>query len=180
MTHSPGAPIASIEEFFAHALAIELEASERYAEFEAWFRERGEPVLAGLCHSLARLEHEHFAQLSRRSRGMPLPAIAAGKYCWLESEAPEAPAREVFYRVANARQLLEVALGAECAALAFFEKVTRTSPHAEVRALAREMAAEEAQHVRWVRNALEYHPGGRPDWDRLLGNGVGPGAFTTD
>jgi hypothetical protein len=31
-----------------------------------------------------------------------------------------------------------------------------------------------------VRNALEYHPVGRPDWDRLLGNGVGPGAFTTD
>ena len=48
--------IKGVEEFYAHAIAIEREAMERYAEFEAWFRDRGEEVLAGLCANLARME----------------------------------------------------------------------------------------------------------------------------
>ena len=31
--------IATVEEFYAHALAIEREAAQRYAEFEAHFAE---------------------------------------------------------------------------------------------------------------------------------------------
>ena len=45
--------IASVEEFYAHALAIEREAMERYDEFGAWFAARDEDVLAGLCWNLA-------------------------------------------------------------------------------------------------------------------------------
>jgi rubrerythrin len=158
--------ITSVAEFYAHALAIEREASERYAEFQRHFAERGEEVLAGLCGNLARLEHEHFTQLVRASGHMPLPAIAEGEYQWLDSGSPEAPAREVLFRIANPRQLLEVALQAEYGALAFFEQVVRTTRDPEVRALAREMAAEEAQHVRWVQNALEYHAPAGCDPDR--------------
>ena len=182
MTPRPAAArsIGSVAEFYAHALAIEREAAERYAEFAAWFAERGEDVLAGLARQLAQHEHEHFSLLSKRCRGLALPAIAADAYRWLDAHSPEAPAREAFYRIAGARQLLEVALAAECNALAFFGRVERTTPSAEVRSLAREMAAEEARHVRWVRNALDYHPASRPDWDALLRAGVMPGAFNPD
>ncbi|MGZ5062286.1 MAG: hypothetical protein ACXWAU_10460 [Usitatibacter sp.] len=58
--------------------------------------------------------------------------------------------------MANRRQLLEIALRSECNALGFFEWVSHTTPDATVRALARDMAAEEMEHVTWVRNALEY------------------------
>ena len=151
-------PIRTVEEFYAHALAIELEAAERYSEFEAYFRDRDEVVLAGLCANIGRMEGEHFRELVAASRHLRLPAIDPGAYCWLEAGSPEAPAREFFYRIATPRHLLEVALQAETNALAFFHSVALTSDSVEVCALARQMAEEEKEHVVWVRNALEYHP----------------------
>ena len=170
-------PIQTLEEFYAHALAMEHEAAGRYAEFEDWFRDRGEEALAGLCRNLAQAENEHFKQLERGARGLELPAIPAGELRWLDAGSPESPARELFYRVAEPRHLLQVALAAECRAAAFFEWVVRTSSSPEVREHAREIAEEEASHVRWMRDALEYHPSWRTDWEGLLGPGARPGGF---
>ena len=153
-----GYRIRTIEEFYAHALAIEHEAAERYTEFEGWFRDRGEDVLAGLCGNMARMEGAHFRELVEASRHLRLPAIGSAEYGWLEAGSPEAPAREFFYRVALPRHLLQIALQAEMNAAAFFERVGLTSDNPEVCALARQMAAEEREHVVWVRNALEYQP----------------------
>jgi rubrerythrin len=149
--------IRTVEEFYAHALAIELEAAERYAEFEKYFRGRGEVVLAGLCANIGRMEGEHFRELVAASRHLTLPAIEPNAYQWLEAGSPEAPARELFYRVASPRDLLEIALQAEVNALAFFHNVALTGDNPEVCKLARQMAEEEKQHVVWVRNAREYH-----------------------
>jgi rubrerythrin len=161
-------PIDSIERFYAHAIAIEREAAERYTEFSTYYADRGDEVLAGLCRNLAQLEGEHLQHLLVASRHLQLPSIAAHEYQWLESGSPEAPAREFFYRVANARQLLEVALHAEMCAFDFFEWAARTTSDAQVRALAREMAGEERQHIGWVRHALEYRHASR-DGDRSAG-----------
>lgn len=150
--------IRTVEEFYAHALAIEHEAAERYAEFEAYYRGRGEEVLAGLCANIGRLEGEHFRELVAASRHLQLPAIDPGAYKWLEAISPEAPARELFYRVAGPAHLLEVALQGELNAFAFFQHVALTSDNPEVCTLARQMAEEEKEHVVWVRNALEYQP----------------------
>ena len=170
--------IQGVEQFYAHALAIEREAAERYAEFETWFHDRGEEVLAGLCRTLAEMEGAHFLHLARACQGLDIPTVAPADYLWIEAESPEAAAREAFYRVATPRQLLEIALGAECNALAFFEWVVSTTGSEPVRALAREMAAEEMQHVRWVQQALEYGPSSHLDWEKLLARGIRPGALT--
>jgi rubrerythrin len=154
-------PIDSVERFYAHAIAIEREAAERYGEFATYYADRGEDVLAGLCRNLAQLEGEHLEQLLVASRHLQLPAIATHEFQWLESGSPEAPAREFFYRVASPRQLLEVALHAEMCALDFFEWAARTTKDPNVRLLAREMAGEEIEHVRWVRHALEYRGASR-------------------
>jgi rubrerythrin len=148
--------IESIEEFYAHALAIEREASERYHEFEAYFKDRGEEVLAGLCANLERMEREHFIHLARASEGMRLPVISAGCYCWIDEGPPESPAREFFYRIVTPRQLLEVALDGEIAAQRFFSWVAATTQDATVKALASAMADEEDQHIRWVQQAMHY------------------------
>ena len=157
-----------VEEFYAHALAIEREAMERYAEFEAWFRDRGEDVLAGLCANFSRMEAGHLRELEARTRGMRLPAIGAGEHQWLEAGPPEAPAREFFYRVAEPRHLLEIALQAEMNALSYFEWVAGESVDPRLRALAAELAAEERDHVKWAAQALEYHPSLRIDWEAAL------------
>ena len=151
-------PISTVEDFYAHALAIEREAAQRYTEFEAWFRDRGEVVLAGLCGNMARMEGEHFRELVESSRHLTLPAIDAGRHAWLDAGSPEAPARELFHRVAHPRHLLQIALQAEINAAAFFEHIGLTHDSREVCELARHMAAEEREHALWVRNALEYQP----------------------
>jgi rubrerythrin len=170
--------IRSVEEFYAHALAIEREAAERYREFRDWFGERGEEILAGLCGSIAEVEQEHYLALAAGSQGLALPILEPGEHLWLEAGSPEAPARELFYRVAEPRHLLEIAFQGEKNALAFFMWVERTTEDPRVRAAAREMAQEEEAHVRWVGNALEYHLAtSATDWDQLMAAGHGPGAF---
>ncbi|QJR14234.1 ferritin-like domain-containing protein [Usitatibacter palustris] len=160
--------IATIEEFYAHALAIEREAAERYTEFEAYFANRGEEILAALCRNLATMEARHLAALIEVSRELTLPVIARDGYCWLGPGSPEAAARELFYRATSERHLLEIALNAELNAQRFFEWAAATSPSAEVREQATEMAAEEAQHVGWVSSALEYLPRRAIDWQSIF------------
>ena len=150
--------IRTVEEFYAHAIAIEREASERYTEFASWYDARGEDVLAGLCRNLAHMEHAHFLELARASSHLLLPDMPADSYSWLGAESPEMGSHEDFMRAANPAELLGIALHAECSAVEFFEWVARTTPDEGVRILARGMAAEERQHVEWVRNALDYRP----------------------
>ena len=148
-------PILNVGEFYAHALAIEHEAVRRYREFEAYFAGRGDDVLAGLCRNLADMEGEHLRALTRATESMRLPSIDASRHDWLAPGSSSA-AHEAFYRVVEARQLLEIALRSECDAMGFFEWVAHTTADPGVRALATEMAGEEMDHVKWVRNAIEY------------------------
>ena len=150
-------PIATLEEFYAHALAIEHEAAHRYAEFAEHFGDRGEEMLAGLCRNLAALELEHYQQLASGCTHLTLPAIDDRAYHWLDRGSPEAPARDLVFRIATPRQLLEVALAAEWRAHEFFAWIARSAPQAPVREIAAIMAAEETEHVKWVRDALDYH-----------------------
>lgn len=170
-------PLDSLEQFYAHALAIEQEAAERYDEFAAWFEDRGEELLAGLAQSLAGHEREHYNRLRAECDGLELPPIEARRYHWLEDGDFEAPAREMLYRVATARQLLAIALDAERNARRFFAWVARSAREPQVRMLAANMAHEEAEHVRWVLQAMERH-GPVLEWDALIEDGVGPGVLT--
>src|SRR5688572_4319103 len=147
-------PIATPEEFYAHALAIEREAAERYAEFAEWFEKRSSS-LAELCRRLAALEREHFKELAQACERLELPEIATGDYRWLEPDSAEATPRELFHGLTNTRQLLEIALAAEKRAHAFFVWTARTAPNRGVRELASVMAAEENEHIAWVSEALE-------------------------
>lgn len=166
-------PIDSLSVFLAHALAIEHEAAERYGEFAASFAERGEPALAGICNELARAEREHYARLLRAAEGVELASLRAGEYCWIEAGVPEAPSRDVFYRIATPGQLLEVALEAEKRARRFFAWVARTTRDRTVRLMAREIATEEAQHVAWIEQAIAYRDPARVAEPPLAG-GVAP------
>jgi len=87
-----------------------------------------------------------------------VPEIASGRYKWLDAGAPETAARELIFRLMTPRQALAIALDAERRAQAFFEHVYWTSSDPALRALAREMAAEEREHVAFVARLLEQTP----------------------
>jgi rubrerythrin len=168
-------PIRSIEEFLAHALAIESEAGARYREFEAHFADRGDDILAGLCNNLGHFEQQHHEELLGRAKGLTLPVIEAHAYRWLDGRAPETLPHQAVFQLATPRQLLEIALLAEHRARTFFEWVAQSSADPEVARMAAGMAREEDEHVGWVSRALEYLPSAEVDWGPILAKGVGPG-----
>jgi len=142
--------IESPAELYAHAIAFEREAAERYGEFAERMHDEGREALAEVFAMLATAEAEHLETLLARTDGIALPAIDAERYKWLDAGAPETPARELIFRLMTPRHALAIALHAEQRAQAFFEHVFWTASDPALRVLAREMAEEERDHVSLV------------------------------
>lgn len=145
-------------ELYAHAIAMEREAAARYAEFAQRMADEGRDELAGLFSQLQRAETEHLLALERRTDGIALPLLDRDRYRWLYTGAPETPARELVFRLMTPRQALAIALHAEQRAHAFFEHVYWVAQDPALRALAREMMAEEREHAALLARALEATP----------------------
>jgi len=165
-----GLAIRTPAELYAHAIAIEREAAETYAEFAQRMDDFGNEDVAKLFRTLAVFEAEHLDTLEARTTGVAVPKIAPGAYAWLDAGAPETAARELVFRLLTPRQALAIALEAERRAHQFFTDVRATADDPGLRALAQEMAAEELGHIAMVERALERTPDGRVDWARLFGD----------
>ena len=148
---------------YAHAIAIEREAVERYSEFAERMDDLGNEAAAEIFATLARVEVEHLGELVARTAGAKLPKLAPHEYAWLDNAAPETAARELVFRLMTPRNALVIALQAERRALAFFEHAAWTTSDPGVRALAREMAAEEREHVALLARMLGDTPEGALD-----------------
>jgi rubrerythrin len=150
--------IETPNELYAHAIAIEREAAERYSEFAERMDDLGNEAAAGVFATLAHYEAEHLEALLNRTEGVPIPQPQQGRYSWLDDGPPETAARELVFRMLTPRQALLIALSAERRAQAFFERVLTTAQDPALRALAREMAADETEHVAIIERLLERTP----------------------
>jgi rubrerythrin len=157
-------PIRSAPELYAHAIAIEQEAAERYAELSQRMEDLGNEAVAAVFGTLARFETEHLLALEHSPAGVALPELHTDEYRWLDSGAPESPARELVFRLMTPRHALAIALAAEKRALAFFEGVLTSVQDPALRSLARAMAADELEHVRLLEQLLERTPNPEIDW----------------
>jgi rubrerythrin len=147
--------IRTVEELYAHALALEYEAAERYREFAGWMADFGNDSVAKLFNELASHEGAHALRLAKQTEGMKLPRISSGEYAWLELGAPETVARGLVSRLLTPEDALRIALAAEERAKLFFDNVLNTAEDAALIELAAEMGREEQEHVAWVKQALE-------------------------
>ena len=155
--------IETAAELYVHATAIEEEAAERYAELAERMADLGNDEVASLFRVLAGFEAAHLAALKLRTQGVDLPALRCD-YAWLDAGPPEAVAREFFFRLVTPRYALQIALHAEQRARAFFEHVYRSAQDPALRALAREMMADEIEHIAMVEAALARTPDSVIDW----------------
>jgi rubrerythrin len=160
-------PIRSAPELYAHAIAVEREAAERYGEFAERMSDMGAEAVASVFASLARMETEHLAALERRTDGLALPALDTAGYRWLEAGAPENAAHELVLQFMTPKSALTIALGAERRAQAFFEFVLMTADDPALRSLAREMAADETEHIVLIERLLARTPSEVVDWASL-------------
>jgi rubrerythrin len=150
--------IRTAPELYAHAIAIEREAAERYTELALRMHDEGREDLARVFDMLALLEGGHRDAMLARTVGVLLPAIPRGQYRWLGDVAPETAAHDLVMRLLTPRGALAIALLAEQRAQAFFEGVFATCHDPALRALAREMAAEEQEHVALIEGILARTP----------------------
>lgn len=145
----PGAEKWSVAEFFAQALAIEIEASERYDLLADQMEVHNNREIAEIFRKMARIEAHHRDEIERRAAG----ALVGGKpatFSWIGPSGPEAIDFEDAHYLMTPQQALRLARINEERAAAYFATIAASAQDAEVRAFAREMAEDERQHVVWV------------------------------
>lgn len=153
-------------DFMAQAYAMEIDASERYAEFADQMEVHNNLEVAELFRKLSGIEGLHAKRILKEMGWpqMPEPVYALQ---WASAEPPEtAPVTELHYLM-QPYHALEIALRNERRAEKFLGGIarSRTAP-AEVAKLAAQMAAEEREHIRLIRDWMTRVPKPDPDWSR--------------
>jgi rubrerythrin len=157
------APIDDVGEFLGHALELEHESTAHYEQLADSMEVHHNREVAALFRRLAQLSDEHATSIGERARGVVLPRIAPWEFKWNcpgAAEGGDCLHGDVSYQM-SAVQALELALHNETRGHAFYAHTASDSSDAEVRGLAAEMSAEEAEHLILLKDLLaqERHRG---------------------
>jgi rubrerythrin len=151
----------SLEALMAQALAMELDAALRYGEFADAMEVHNNRDVAELFREMARHEAEH-AQRVMDEMGWHTPDDAP--HARPEAVADELPGSlpvDELHYLMTPWHALQLALVAEQQAERFFAELVRQASSPDVQRAARELQAEEAEHVRLVQQWLAKVP--KPD-----------------
>ncbi len=157
--------IDTLEEFFAHAYALELEAAERYEELAHSMEVHNNLEVAEVFHKLADSGQKHAKQVLQRAGGRELPEIAPWDFKWDRSEAPETAAADGVHYLMTPYHALDLARASEVHARDFYATVAECTDDPKVRELAGEFAEEEAGHVDLVNAWIAKYPEPQEGWD---------------
>ncbi len=157
--------IGSVAEFYAQALAIETEASERYALFAEQMEVHNNLEAAQIFRRMSEIESQHREAIRLRAGDMLVRGEPA-RFSWIGPEGPETAGFEKVHYLMSAHQALQIAKINEERAAAWFEAIAAAAAVAEVKAVAAEMASEEREHIVWVEEWLKKFPPPEEGWDR--------------
>lgn len=149
----------AMDEFLAHAVALETEAVERYEELADNMMVHNNEDVGELFAKLADLSRQHATSILALAADRELPALKPWEFAWEGDEAPETGRAEDSHYLMNRTQALRLALDNERRGRDFYAGVAQKWPDPAVRVLAAEFAAEEGEHVaaleRWLETAPE-------------------------
>lgn len=166
MTNIPELPmIGSVAEFYAQALAIETEASERYALLAEQMEVHNNPEAAQIFRRMSEIESQH-REVIRRRAGDLLVGGQPARFSWINPEGPETAELEKVHYLMSPHQALQIAKINEERAAAWFEAIAAAASSPEIKALAAEMAREEREHTAWVDEWLKKFPPPEQGWDK--------------
>jgi rubrerythrin len=153
----------TLAELLAIALAIEIEAAERYGELADVMETHNNAEVAALFRRMQQIERKHVdairAEMGGKSAPAPLTtAVLAGP------EAPETAAYDDVHYLMQPYHALEIALAGEERAERFFTNLARVATVASVRDAAQLLAIEEREHVKLVRQWMSKVPAPDNDW----------------
>jgi rubrerythrin len=136
-----------VERFLAHAIQLEREAARRYEDLTAAMQTDGNRELQQFFTRMARFSRMHLAEAMKRGAFRDVPQLQAHEYEWPDGLSPETADWAGVDAQMDGRAALVVALDSERRGHAYYASVALTSSDPEVRLLASEFAAEEADHV---------------------------------
>lgn len=147
-----------VERFLAHAVQLEREAARRYEELAAAMLTDGNRALKAFFAEMAGYSRKHLAEAMARGGFRKLPALAPHEYEWPDGISPEMVDWIGVDALMDGRSALELALTSERRGHAYYAAVAVLSTDPEVRVLAGEFAAEEAEHVAQLEKLLATTP----------------------
>jgi rubrerythrin len=148
----------------ARAYAMELEATERYAQFAEQLDTHNNREVAQMFRKLAAVEALHARRILEEMGWPSMPALPPA-FAWDSAEAPETAPFDVMHYLMQPYHALEIALRCELQAQQYFEGIAAGAAPPAVRKAALEMADEEREHVRLIRDWLKRVPEPVPGWD---------------
>jgi rubrerythrin len=165
MTDSPQPPkLNSVAEFFAQALAIEVEATERYNLLADQMEVHNNTEIAAIFRKMAAIEAEHRNEIARRA-GDALVAGRPASFSWTDPDGPEVADFEDVHYLMTPHRALMLARFNEERAVRYFEAIAAAAIDPQIAAFAAEMAADERNHVDWVDQWLQQVAPDEPGWD---------------
>ena len=150
--------------FMSRAYTIELEATERYAQFAEQLETHNNREVAALFRKLSEIEALHAKRILSEMHWPTLPAPAPA-YAWEGSEAPETAPFDSLHYLMQPWHALEIALRCEEEAKKYCDSIAASRAPRDVREAAKTMAEEEAEHIRLVREWMERVPRPSQGWD---------------
>ncbi|MBK1711814.1 ferritin family protein [Rubrivivax gelatinosus] len=136
-----------VDKFLAHAVALERDAARRYEDLAASMGTDGNAELRAFFARMAHFSRLHLAEAQARAGFRTLPVLGPGDFDWPEGIPPETAEWAGVDPMMDAADALALALDGERRGHAFYATIAALSTDHEVRTLAAEFAAEEAQHV---------------------------------
>ena len=148
----------TVAELMAQVYALEREAVERYGELADVMETHNNHEVAALFRSLAKQEEGHARGVLQRMGWSRAPAAP------LQGAVPAAPEMESAHYLMHPWHALQIALAAEQQALAFFSRLADEGEDANLRDAARELQAEEREHVALLQGWLQRVPQPPENW----------------
>jgi len=157
-------PSGQYADFMSRAYTMELDATERYAQFAEQLETHNNREVAQLFRKLADIEALHAKRILDEMQWPSIPALPPA-YAWDGAEAPETAPFDSLHYLMQPWHALEIALRCEREALQYYEDIAASRAPKQVRDTAREMAAEEAEHVRLIKEWMKRVPRPEAGWD---------------
>jgi len=154
----------TLVEFMAQAWEMEVEAAQRYSDFADAMEMHNNREVAAMFRTMASYETKHADEIMATMGWSEAPPVTARDGAWPGYEGPETtPGDEVHYLM-QPWHALQLALAAEERAERFFAELARIAKDKAVRDAARELQAEEKEHVALVRAWMKKVPKPDRDW----------------
>jgi len=136
-----------VERFLAHAITLEREAARRYEELAAAMGTEGNTEVKEFFTRMAYYSRKHLAEATARGGFRDLPQLRADEFEWPDGISPEVADWVGVDGFIDGRAALHLALESERRGHAYYAAMAASTADQELKALALEFAAEEAEHM---------------------------------